>query len=94
MTCMQRHIARSYVLLENGASYTLEYGIFSEPAQDGGVSYGVSIIQREEGRSASESAIISQNEERALHIITLFAKNFVFPVSLRDLAEDMELYQS
>ena len=92
--CKQRQITQSYVLLENQTEYTLEYCIFSEPAQNGGDIYGVKIIQRSGDVTTSASAMISSDEECALQTIFNFAKNFVFPVSLRDIMDDMPAHST
>jgi len=86
---MEKQITQSYVLLENGEAHTLLYYIVSEASQDGGVLYGIKIVQQHDGHTASASAVISPREEQTLQTIFFLAKNFVFPVSLPDIIEDM-----
>lgn len=76
-------------MLDDQTSFSLKYYIYSEESEDKETLYGLIIDQTGAKAFKSRSKPFLKNEDEAIELALLYAKEFVFPCSLEDLIFDL-----
>jgi|GEM_PF-3469190 len=82
-------VTQSYVL-ENTKEFILEYYLFSEFDLNGLRKYGLFVKEKNGDFVTTESTIVCENENTVLRLIHCFARNFVFPYSIKEIVSDLK----
>jgi hypothetical protein len=82
----EKFITKTYVISYTHEEKTLEYHLI----KDENDNYGVKVCEYIDIEQVdSASSIFTNNEADAIKLIFIFAKNFVFPVSVADIIDDI-----
>lgn len=80
-------ITQTYVSIEENNVFIIKYYVFFEQST---ALYGLCIEQTGAESSVCQSKAFMSDRDAAVNLAHLYAENFVFPVSLNDLVEDLE----